>query len=460
MASARASRASWAASLSEAVATGSLPARDGWAALLGLARLNGNATLRWLAAEVDEPARWRDLAWDDPSLLPTPPAGLPGARRFANTDWGVLRSGWRWGEDMALVLSSGFRTGHSHLDANHLLLDAFGETLLTDPGRKHYTPEVFAPGGKARPEWTSTRGHNTVLIDELGQTALAQGRGSTLRACLDGPYCSYLVSEAADAYPEKAERVLRTVLFVAQRYFVVLDDLRAGWPAVWEARYHCAGTVDVEDQRQASAAGTLAGLRLVIEGSPGVALSQDESADAGPCIRATTTSPAPRARLLTVAYPYRISDATARAPDASPSIVVQRTEDGGFALEVGRGDGIVDAVTWTLEGDEGRVTAVTRRAGELTGFFAAGSRGLTSGAPVFASDQPLDISGRADSTSIQVAVDAGQTGVNLVLFIAPARVRELGLDGAAVQVSPDAGGRGVQVRVPAGVHRLDLALRG
>jgi len=75
----------------------------------------------------------------------------------------VMRSGWD--EDaLYLLFDSGLLGfGHDHEDKLHVILSAYGKRLLLDPGNFSYDRS------KWRRYITGTHGHNTILVDGLGQ---------------------------------------------------------------------------------------------------------------------------------------------------------------------------------------------------------------------------------------------------------------------------------------------------
>lgn len=425
------------------------------APLLRLAALNHDEQLQWLADEVVREPAWRDAVWRDPTLRSAAPESPGALVLFDGIDWAAFRGDRRLGPDMMLLLTSGYRTGHSHLDANHVLLHAYGETLLTDPGRRPYTEGLFERGAKARHEWTSTGGHNTVLIDGLGQSAEESGPAGEILASLDGPHCRYVVADAASTYPPKAQRVRRHILFVDDRYFVIADDLEAEWAASWEVRYHTQGAVAlagpqvvVEQER--------AGLILQVTASHPVDLTEHTDEDGRPYITVCTRSPVAQLLELCVAYPFSRDPAAGPGDSKKPRILVGPVDSAGPSLQVVRPLGLHDLIRWGRGGEGGSAAVVTRSGPALVGFTALSARSLSAaGHELFAADAPVSISARLSPGGATATVVAPAQGAELTIRL-PHVITGLKVRGEATTPTSGDGGRGIRVRVPRGPSDLEM----
>ena len=196
-----------------------------------LASETGRSDLQWLSQRCPPHTTAIEVLFADTALQPEHPPALPKSRHFAGIDVASLRSGW--GRDSTvIVFRSGRRTGHCHLDLNHFLVHVNGRMLLRDPYTQGYTENYFSPGGKSRYFWSDTVGHNAILMDGEGQvTDLA--RSASMVRFLSGPHTDYILSDATDAYPFKATKVQRHLLFIRKNLILVVDDLAAQWPAEW-----------------------------------------------------------------------------------------------------------------------------------------------------------------------------------------------------------------------------------
>ncbi|MBM4049916.1 MAG: hypothetical protein FJ279_32875, partial [Planctomycetes bacterium] len=78
---------------------------------------------------------------------------------FPYAGWAVMRTGWTKADKYLLFDVGPFGAGHQHEDKLHIILHAFGKTILTEPGNYSYDRSAW------RAYVLSTRGHNTVMVD-------------------------------------------------------------------------------------------------------------------------------------------------------------------------------------------------------------------------------------------------------------------------------------------------------
>ncbi|MDZ4862340.1 MAG: alginate lyase family protein [Gemmatimonadota bacterium] len=156
----------------------------------------------------------------------------------------MQRSGW--GEERAfhderfLMLDCGplGAGGHGHYDLLSVELAAGGRPLIVDPGRYTYSDEA--------PDWRrwfkGTAAHNTVLVDGLDQTPYRRSkpRGAPATGRLLGrwgaPGLDLIVGEAVS--PAYDARHVRSVLFVADEYWLLHDRLTAATNHTYDLRFH------------------------------------------------------------------------------------------------------------------------------------------------------------------------------------------------------------------------------
>lgn len=176
------------------------------------------------------------------------PEGLPPSHRFADKDMVLQRSGWGSGEAF-LAFRCGPHFGHyalsrytgeiggGHMQANNgsVYLVAGSDYLLAGDGyfRK------------------STEYANTLRIDGRGQTGEGgdwfeslelrrERRGPRILAArLDGEF-EHTIGDLAPAYPADLGigRLLRKVLYLRPRTWVLVDEIEAAEPVAAEARFH------------------------------------------------------------------------------------------------------------------------------------------------------------------------------------------------------------------------------
>jgi len=142
----------------------------------------------------------------------------------------VMRSGWSL-EDLYLLMDAGpFGSGHQHEDKLTLILYAHGRLHLVDAGNYMYDKSRW------RRYVLSTRGHNTVRVDELDQHHRGLRETYVLPypfQPLDNPWISEQDFDYAQGVYDKGYgdenqvRVTHTrnVLFVKPEYWIVLDRM-------------------------------------------------------------------------------------------------------------------------------------------------------------------------------------------------------------------------------------------
>lgn len=165
---------------------------------------------------------------------------------FRHGGYLIQRSGW--GEDCAfenerfLMLDCGplGAGGHGHYDLLSVEVAAGGRPLIVDPGRYTYSDEA--------PDWRrwfkGTAAHNTVLVDGLDQTPYRRSKpkGAPAAGRLLGrgmaPGLDLIVGEALS--PAYDARHVRSVLFVANEYWLLHDRLTAATAHEYDLRFHLA----------------------------------------------------------------------------------------------------------------------------------------------------------------------------------------------------------------------------
>lgn len=234
-------------------------------AFLKLAYLTGDG--RFLAdfQRVAPPPDRRDRPWIEATLplwrtLPEPVQQDKPVRLFPEDGWVMALSGSpinpaTYQEGTGMIFAARPRGGYSHSFAcdNSFHWFAFGHDLSHAAGTSDYEPYAYC-----------SMSHNTILVDGLGQ---AQPRDlqrqpwfARIAAFKQQDNLVYWCGDATNAYPKAPfragdwwgklapvyeqrqlpalKRVQRHVLFVDNRYFVLLDDLEAESPAQWTWLYH------------------------------------------------------------------------------------------------------------------------------------------------------------------------------------------------------------------------------
>lgn len=176
-------------------------------------------------------------------------AGCPPAACSASFDragYYTMRSGWgetceAFGDARFLMFDCGplGDGGHGHYDLLSVEAYAHGRPLLVDPGRYTYSE---AGDENWRRWFKGTSAHNTVVVDGLDQTPYARRKPKgpiavgTLLARTSAPGLDMVIGEARSPLYDAVHT--RTVLFAANEYWVVVDQLSAQRRHRYALRWH------------------------------------------------------------------------------------------------------------------------------------------------------------------------------------------------------------------------------
>lgn len=183
---------------------------------------------------------WRPTsdAWlpeNDPEFKP----GLPPIFVFSGIGWGFMAPQQPDPPYFLALKNGSLAANHTHLDLNHVNVGVGDTMLVVELGSRPYPADYFGPDRYTYYE-LGTAGHNTVLIGGQGQLAVKTG---TLLGPITGPGFEALVGIADGAYERDTIRARRHVVFVARRYWVLLDEIQTPEPQEVELRFHTYGTV-------------------------------------------------------------------------------------------------------------------------------------------------------------------------------------------------------------------------
>lgn len=268
------------------------------------------------------------LIWHrDWGEAPRPELAL--AKHFRGVDWAILRSGWNEGDILFALQSGIWGRGHQHHDKNHFELEAYGERLCPDKG-------VPAYGDPRGPYFQHTVSHNTLTINGANQ---AGGTAKILRF-EHSDARDLVVSDATGNYPG-ARKMVRHVLFVRPRYFVIADQAATRKPSSIEYNLHTLGDISVDGDR-IRFSGQKADL-LVKMVSPALFTHRLGQTQRGPNeapirdLQLAPPRPVSEVLYLAVLYPVRKGD-------PEPEIRCERTPEGA-AIHVLSG-GREDVIRW------------------------------------------------------------------------------------------------------------------
>lgn len=206
-------------------------------------------------------------------------APLETSHAFPYAGYYVMRSGWQPDANYLFFDGGPFGYGHQHEDKLNLIVHAFGELLLVDPGNYQYERS------KWRDYFIDSPAHNVVLVDGLPQRRRGQPRSEYI---IKAPLPHVWVTTPAYDYAEatfnegfaapvgKNVWHTRRVLFVKPDYWIVCDTLSArdGKPHRYDALFHFADPVQINaaERRLVTANPNAANLSIVARPDPGLSL--------------------------------------------------------------------------------------------------------------------------------------------------------------------------------------------
>jgi hypothetical protein len=218
-----------------------------------LARENRNPDFAWFQDRVTPRSLtsegWPDealtLVWRpvDESWLPEASSSfrplIPAVTSFPSIGWAMLADSQPDPQRFLAFKNGSLAANHSHLDLNHISVGVGETMLLVDLGSRSYPADYFSSARYGYYEIT-TAGHNSVLVGGKGQSVNKVGQ---LRGPVVGSTFVSYTGVADNAYDVSTPRARRHVVFVDERYFVLLDEVAPASPATVELRFHTYGTL-------------------------------------------------------------------------------------------------------------------------------------------------------------------------------------------------------------------------
>ncbi|PHN05492.1 alginate lyase family protein [Flavilitoribacter nigricans] len=236
---------------------------------------------------------------NDSDLEDLRPRVLTAAEKFARTDWvyiatngekgvrpevgptltfpwagiHIMRNGWDAKAHWSLFDTGPYGTGHQHRDKLHLSVTAFGKDLLVDGGRYTHRDYFSFDPTMWRGYFRSSFSHNTILVDGNGQNAGALRADAALESGTDYIHRADL-DYAAGSFEQGYENVegtavhSRSVLYLRDQYWIVLDKFATDRPRDLQVLWHYAPSCEVvlEDLQAVSTNADGANLRIVPAG--------------------------------------------------------------------------------------------------------------------------------------------------------------------------------------------------
>ncbi|MBO5762543.1 MAG: heparinase II/III family protein [Lentisphaeria bacterium] len=142
-------------------------------------------------------------------------------------------------ENVAVGFHSGkYFAGHQHADQNSFSINAYGDKLIVDGGYYDWWGSAHFYSYA-----TTTRAHNTLLINGNGQAERAEGADGVTRYFADSPAFGYVCGDASNPaiYGGRLQKFTREMLFVKPDAVLTFDRVQAQPGAVWSYLLHAQG---------------------------------------------------------------------------------------------------------------------------------------------------------------------------------------------------------------------------
>lgn len=182
----------------------------------------------------------------------------------------IMRNGWHEQAQWALFDTGPYGTGHQHRDKLHLSIAAFGKDILVDGGRYTHKDYFSFDPSIWRGYFRSSFSHNVIVVDGKGQNA---GPDRTEKPLIENedflhhPNYDYAQGTFSDGYQDVNGKAIhtRSVLYVRDQYWVVVDHFETDQPRNLEILWHFAPdfTVNLEDKEAVSSSENEVNLRVV-----------------------------------------------------------------------------------------------------------------------------------------------------------------------------------------------------
>jgi hypothetical protein len=258
------------------------PPSDGLSLLARGARYYGRSDFQWVAT--------KGQAGKRPSVTSV---------AFPNAGYFIMRTGWDPDARFAMF-HNGHSSAHGHADQNSVVLTAYGEQMIIDPG-------IYVYGTSEARELTATRSHSTATPD--GRDTVNDGGPSTFSS---GRFADYYdgVSAGYSRLPQARHRRRAMLLKpeTSRSILVMLDDCWDAEPHEWVTRFRLASGRTTCADRDFVWQGASSQLR--ISGMSGISGSRAFALAAGGWERKAqlpvftlTTPPQSRATIGTVFWP-------------------------------------------------------------------------------------------------------------------------------------------------------------
>ncbi|MEX0686505.1 MAG: alginate lyase family protein [Balneolales bacterium] len=167
----------------------------------------------------------------------------------------IMRSGWDKDAHWSFYKTGPYGIGHQHRDKLHLSIRAYGRDLLVDSGPYTYEDYFSFNPTSWRGYFRSSFSQNVILIDGAGQNPWAriadepqiEGLDYVITSEFDfakGTFSEGYEKISGESIEGQAEHT-RTVVYIKNKYWVVVDQINTDRPRELQALWRYAPDLDV-----------------------------------------------------------------------------------------------------------------------------------------------------------------------------------------------------------------------
>ncbi len=172
-----------------------------------------------------------------------PPAGLPSSF-YPYAGHLVSRSDWSADAQWSYFDAGPWGISHQHNDRLHVSLSVGSRNLLVDTGRVNYIAD-----NPLRRHIVSSAAHNVILIDGTGQgPQLPERQMPAVDSAIVSEDYDFAIASTGDNFPAAEGKAIHTraLLYVRDRYWLVVDRIDTDRPRRIEALWHFHPDVAIE----------------------------------------------------------------------------------------------------------------------------------------------------------------------------------------------------------------------
>lgn len=166
---------------------------------------------------------------------------------FRDIGWVSMQSSWEPRGDSIML---GFKSSpigsvsHGFADQNAFVINAYRHAMAVSTGMRDWF------GSPHYERWTrATRSSNAILVDGQGAPVHDASATGKIVRFVAGARSDFVTGDASAAYKGAARRVVRHILFVDRRYFVMLDEIAGDAPVMHQWLLHARVAMQIDEAK-------------------------------------------------------------------------------------------------------------------------------------------------------------------------------------------------------------------